>query len=286
MRLCRYDSDRLGVVRGGEVFDATAALDVIPPRRPPYPVGDPVIAALPALRPAIEAAADRATPRPLASVRLEAPVWHPGKIVAAPVNYRKHMEESEADPAINFNRQVLGIRTAGLFLKATSSIIGPADPVRLRFPDRRNDHEVELALVIGRTANAVAAADALSYVAAYCVGLDMTVRGTEDRSFRKSVDSYTVLGPWLVTADEVPDPSALPFSITVNGEVRQDARTSDLLLGVPELIEFATRFYTLHPGDVILTGTPEGVGPVRPGDVMHARIEGIGEMTVRVEAAA
>ncbi|WP_376091607.1 fumarylacetoacetate hydrolase family protein [Roseomonas sp. CCTCC AB2023176] len=286
MRLCRYDSDRLGVVRDGQVFDATAALEAIPPRRPPYPIGDPVVAALPELRPAIEAAAGRATPRPLSSVRLEAPVWHVGKVVAAPVNYRKHMEESEADPAINFNRQVLGIRTAGLFLKATSSIIGPSDPVRLRFPDRRNDHEVELALVIGRTARDVRAADALPYVAGYCVGLDMTVRGTEDRSFRKSVDSYTVLGPWLVTADEVPNPSDLPFSITVNGEVRQHARTSDLLLGIGELIEFATRYYTLHPGDVIMTGTPEGVGPVLPGDMMHARIEGIGEMTVRIEAAA
>ena len=125
----------------------------------------------------------------------------------------------------------------------------------------------------------------LQYVAGYSIGLDITIRGPEDRSFRKSPDSYTVLGPHLVTPDEVRVPSNLHVSISVNGTVRQDSNTSDLVLGVPELIAMASSFYTLYPGDVILTGTPQGVGPVRPGDVMEASIEIIGGMTVEVRVA-
>ncbi|WP_426957362.1 fumarylacetoacetate hydrolase family protein [Muricoccus radiodurans] len=282
MRLCRFDDDRLGLITGGQVRDVTAVLDAIPPQRPPYPPFDPVILALPHLRGAILAEAEYAEARPLAGQRLLPPVWHPGKVVAAPVNYRKHLEEAREDPGLNHGRQVETIRKAGLFLKATSSLIGPSDPVRLRHLDRRNDHEVELAVIIGRRADRVPAAEAMKHVAGYCIGLDMTVRGTEDRSFRKSGDTYTVLGPCMVTADELGDPSDLALELTVNGAVRQSASTRDLVLSVPELIEFASAFYTLHPGDVLLTGTPEGVGPVEPGDIMIASIARIGEMTVRV----
>jgi 2-keto-4-pentenoate hydratase/2-oxohepta-3-ene-1,7-dioic acid hydratase in catechol pathway len=113
----------------------------------------------------------------------------------------------------------------------------------------------------------------------------MTIRGPEERSFRKSPDSYSVLGPWLVTADEIPDASKLQVSIRVNDELRQDANTEDLVIDIPGLIEMASNFYTLHPGDVIFTGTPQGVGPVRPGDTMTATIERIGSMRVAVTAA-
>jgi len=176
------------------------------------------------------------------------------------------------------------IHKAGLFLKATSSLIGAGERIELIHLDRRNDHEIELAVVIGKPARNVSAADALNHVTGYCIGLDITIRGPEERSFRKSPDTYTVLGPWLVTADELNDPSQLAFTIAVNGEVRQDANTDDLVLGVRELIELASSFYTLHPGDVILTGTPQGVGPVRPGDVLLAKMDRIGEMRVNVEA--
>src|SRR5205085_207565 len=108
------------------------------------------------------------------------------------------------------------------------------------------------------------AAQALGCIAGYCIGLDMTIRGPEERSLRKSPDSYCVLGPCLVTRDEVPDPGQLGVKITVNGQVKQDAHTSDLILSVAELIEWGSSFYTLYPGDVILTGTPQGVGPVKP----------------------
>ncbi|MBB3948100.1 2-keto-4-pentenoate hydratase/2-oxohepta-3-ene-1,7-dioic acid hydratase in catechol pathway [Rhizobium skierniewicense] len=174
------------------------------------------------------------------------------------------------------------IRDIGLFLKASSSLIGPSDRVVIGKPERRNDHEIELAVVIGRIAKNVPAAEALDYVAGYAVALDMTVRGPEDRSFRKSLDTYSVLGPWLVTADELPDPACLDFELTVNGLTRQKANTRDLVLSVSELIEFASSFYTLHPGDLIFTGTPEGVGPVERGDRIVAGIDGVGSITIDV----
>jgi 2-keto-4-pentenoate hydratase/2-oxohepta-3-ene-1,7-dioic acid hydratase in catechol pathway len=172
-----------------------------------------------------------------------------------------------------------------MFLKATSSLVGPGEGVALVHTDRRNDHEVELAVVIGRRAKNVRREQAMDCIAGYCIGLDMTIRGPEERSLRKSPDSYCVLGPWLVTRDEIPDPGNLSLKIEVNGAPRQDAHTSDLILGVAELIEWGSSFYTLHPGDVLLTGTPQGVGPVRPGDVMTASIERIGAMRIAVSAA-
>src|SRR5262249_40951018 len=139
--------------------------------------------------------------------------------------------------------------------------------------------------VIGRTASHVRKEHALSYVAGYAIGLDITIRGSEDRSFRKSPDTHSVLGPWLVTADEIPNPGKLNLRITVNGELRQEANTERMILGVPELIELASSFYTLYPGDVIFTGTPEGVSPIEAGDEVLATIESIGTMRVPVRAA-
>ena len=127
--------------------------------------------------------------------------------------------------------------------------------------------------------------EALGYVAGYCIGLDITLRGPEERSLRKSIDTYCVLGPALVTADEIPDPGQLALELQVNGEPRQSANTRDLIIDVPGLIELASSFYTLHPGDVLLTGTPEGVAPIVPGDVMTARIERIGSMQVAVSSS-
>jgi 2-keto-4-pentenoate hydratase/2-oxohepta-3-ene-1,7-dioic acid hydratase in catechol pathway len=287
VRLCRFDDNRLGLVQGDLIRDVTGALDALPAFRYPLPLGDPFIAALPQLRERIRAAAQTAAAIPLAKVRLLSPVANPSKIVAAPVNYKKHLDEVTSDP--NLHHQSVAntqpIHQIGLFLKATSSLVGPSQGVVIRHSDRRTDHEVELAVVIGRRASAVKRADALGYVAGYCIGLDITIRGAEERSLRKSIDTYAVLGPWLVTADELADPSALDLSLFVNGEARQRSNTRHLILGVPELVELASSFYTLFPGDVILTGTPEGVGPIGPGDTMHARIEGIGEMDVPVSSA-
>jgi 2-keto-4-pentenoate hydratase/2-oxohepta-3-ene-1,7-dioic acid hydratase in catechol pathway len=287
MFLCQFDNHKLGVIENGMVRDITSVLDALPVHRYPFPMGDAFIEALPHLRERIATAATRGAAIPLSEVRLLRPVGNPGKVVGAPVNYQKHLDEVASDPNLHQQNKAhtAAIHQAGLFLKATSSLIGPSDEIVIRHPDRRTDHEVELAVVIGKRVNAVSAAHALEYVAGYCIGLDITVRGPEDRSFRKSIDTYSVLGPWLVTADQIPDPGNLDLSITVNGEQRQKSNTRNMILGVPQLIEFASAFYTLYPGDVIMTGTPEGVGPIEPGDVLHASVARIGEMTVHVKKA-
>jgi 2-keto-4-pentenoate hydratase/2-oxohepta-3-ene-1,7-dioic acid hydratase in catechol pathway len=272
------------VVTGKGIHDVTPALRELPAWTYPLPVFDPLIANLSRLRPLLEAQARQASPRPLDGAHLLSPVASPGKIIAAPVNYKKHLEEVLAQKEIHHGNLINEIHRAGLFLKATSSLVGPGEGIELVHLDRRNDHEIELAVIIGKVARNVTTSEALDHVAGYCIGLDITIRGPEERSFRKSPDSYTVLGPWLVTADELTDPSRLGLTIAVNGDVRQDANTDDLIVGVAELVEWASSFYTLHPGDVILTGTPQGVGPVRPGDVLLARMEKIGEMRVDVRA--
>ena len=285
MRLARFDDNRLGVVTGDQIRDVTTVLAALPPLGYPAPIGDRLVASLDTLRPAIAAAAAAATPRPVTGVRLLTPVANPSKLVAAPVNYARHAAESAADPTIHHHQHLADIERIALFLKATSALAGAGDGVALRHLDRRNDHEIELAVVIGLTADRVTRAAAMDHVAGYTIGLDMTVRGTEDRSFRKSIDTYAVLGPWLVTADEVGDPSALDLTLSVNGVARQMANTRDLVVDIPALIVWASSFYTLHPGDVIFTGTPDGVGPVVPGDVISATIAGIGTMNVAVRAA-
>ena len=290
MRVCRFDNQRLGIVEGDPptvVRDVTAALDVLPHVRYPLPTHDPLIAHLPQVLARARSLAIGAPALPMAERTLLSPVASPGKLVAAPVNYRAHLDEVRADKALHQNNpaHTVTIQTAGLFLKANSSLVGPGEGVVIRRPDRRTDHEVELAVVIGKQGSNIPRADAMGYVAGYTIGLDITIRGTEDRSFRKSVDTHSVLGPWFVTADDIPNPGDLDLEIAVNGEQRQKSNTSRLILGVPELIELASSFYTLYPGDVIFTGTPEGVSPIEAGDEIVATIEKIGTMRVRVRAA-
>lgn len=283
MRFCRFNDHRLGVVRDNLVHDVTAVLDGLPALRWPTPPGDHFFNHFDALRPQMQALADATPGVPVSSVRLLSPVGNPGKIIAAPVNYQLHLDESRADTAINFGTQVKTIADYGVFLKATSSMIGASQAVVADWPERRIDHEIELALVIGKTGFRISEAQALSHVAGYMIGLDMTIRGTEDRSFRKSLDTFTVFGPHVVTADEVSDPGQLDFELKVNGHSRQRSNTRHLIWGVQKLIAYASRAYTLYPGDIMMTGTPEGVAPVVGGDTMHAWMQGIGEMTVAVK---
>jgi 2-keto-4-pentenoate hydratase/2-oxohepta-3-ene-1,7-dioic acid hydratase in catechol pathway len=287
MRLCRFGDGRLGVVEGPIVRDVTAALEVLPSYRYPFPSHDVFIANLDQVIARVRAIANGSPSVPLAGLKLLSPVANPTKIIAAPVNYQKHLEEVKGDAQLHHNTQThtITIQKAGLFLKANSSLVGPGEGIALRHLDRRNDHEVELALIIGKTANNVSKSEALNYVAGYSIGLDITIRGTEDRSFRKSPDSYMVLGPWLVTRDEIANPGDLDLSISVNGEVRQNSNTKYMILGPAELIELASSFYTLYPGDIISTGTPEGVSPIVPGDTVVATVEKIGTMEVKVRAA-
>lgn len=291
MKICRFDDNRLGLIDGAEVIDVTEVLDHLPELRWPLPFGDPLIANLQSLAPHIRDAASRGARLSLSSVQLRSPVATPSKIIAAPGNYRKHVEIDTLDPGVDhgFHRAtMIGVErpvdSHGLFLKACSSLVGPADGVTLGWPDseRRVDHEVEIAVVIGRKAWRVSREEALDYVAGYAIGVDFTVRGTEDRSFRKSAESFALLGPWLTTADEIPDPTDISFWLSVDGEARQSSSTREITVDLAELIEIASRVYVLHPGDIIMTGTPEGVGPLRVGQTVKAGAAGIGEMEIAV----
>ena len=282
MRICRFDNDRLGVEIEDEVVDVTPVASRLPALRWPVPPGDHFIRHLARMREEMARVLATSPRKPLSAVRLLSPVANPGKIIGAPVNYMLHLKESRADAGIHHGADVKTIDTYGLFLKAGSSLVGPGEGVVSERADRRTDHEIELALVIGGGGRNISEAEALSHVAGYAIGLDMTIRGTEDRSYRKSLDTFSVLGPWMVTADEFGDPSAVDFELKVNGQTRQKANTRDLIFGVPKLISYASHAYRLDPGDVIMTGTPEGVGPVEPGDVMDCRIDRIGSMRVAV----
>lgn len=211
----------------------------------------------------------------IAGLSLAPPVPDPSKVIAAPVNYVDHMEEMSQDSHID---------SLGVFLKAPSSVLAAGGVVRLPYTDRRFDQEGELALVIGRRARNVAVADALHFIFGYTCLLDITMRGGEDRSTRKSFDSFTPMGPYLVTADEVGDLDSLELKCTVSGDLRQKVMIEDLIWGVPELVAYASSVMTLLPGDVITTGTPKGVGPLQDGDSVTVEISRVGSLSVNVSA--
>ena len=282
MRICRYNADKLGLVKGDQLIDVTIALDLLPETRWPRPPGDAMIAHLDVLKDEIENNRKMGYVQGVNNVVLRSPVANPTKIIGAPVNYRDHLDEAQADAAINLGREIKTIDEYGLFLKANSALAGAGEGIVLGHTDRRNDHEVEIAMIVGRTAKNVGYDEALDYVAGYSIGLDTTVRGVEDRSLRKSLDSYALVGPWMTTADEIENPDDLNFRISVNGEVRQESNTKFLIFDCRRLIEYASTFYTLYPGDVIMTGTPQGVGPLEPGDRLVCEADIIGHMEVEV----
>jgi len=201
------------------------------------------------------------------------------KIVAIGLNYRLHAQEAGA-----------AIPSEPIFfMKATSSICGPSDDVVIPKNSQKTDYEVELAIIIGSLARHVAKADARKHVAGYCVVNDVSEREFQiERGGQwtkgKSADTFCPTGPWLVTADEIPDPGKLALWTEVNGERRQNSNTGDLIFGVDEIVSYVSQFMTLLPGDVIPTGTPSGVGMgfkppkfLKPGDRVKLSVEGLGE---------
>ena len=286
MRICWYNDNRLGLVKGDRVYDVSKALEKLP--KPTYPAarnGDPLIVHLAKLRPDIEAAAT-GSGTPISDVKFLSPVASPTKVIGTPTNYADHIAEADKQRDVfTMKRPSANIDDQGLFLKANSCLIGAGEVVKLRFPQRRTDHEMELGVIIGKPASSIKLEDALNYVAGYCIALDMVVRGSQDRSMRKSVDTYGVAGPWMVTADEIADPQNLEFSLAVNGEIKQKSNTKNMIMDLKRQIQFGSEYYTLLPGDIIMTGTCSGVSQVKPGDVMHCEIEKIGAMDVRIGAA-
>src|SRR5712691_13509795 len=236
MKICRFNDDRLGIVVGGFVHDVTDLQTQIRSASPYAMLGDAVIAALPEWRERLSARARQVPGVPLADVAMRAPVARPSKVMAAPTSYADHIAEMAAARVAGGSKHTAKIGTDGIFLKANSALVGAAGGVPMRFPERRTDHEAELVVVIGKRGSNIEQARALDFVAGYCLGLDMTIRGPEDRSFRKSCDGYAVLGPWIVTADEIPDPDDVPLMLDVNGQRRQDTNTRHMVYDVRRLI--------------------------------------------------
>jgi 2-keto-4-pentenoate hydratase/2-oxohepta-3-ene-1,7-dioic acid hydratase in catechol pathway len=273
VKIARFNGGRIGIILGEHIVDVTAAAGVDAAEWPP--VGPlRLLRDFAALRPGIEAAAAAGEKLPLASVRLETPVPWPNKVIAYPVNYHAHGREMQAQYRAT---------NQGFFLKPSSAVSGPNDPVVLpRVPGREVHHESELAIIIGKEVRGLSRENWREAVFGYACLLDMVVRGREERVFRKAYDSFCPVGPWIVTADEVSDPAALDVKLWVGDELRQSANTRDLVLDIPGMIETASAVMTLYPGDIIATGTPEGVGPVVDGDRIRIVIDQIGEMNVDV----
>ncbi|MCF8482260.1 MAG: fumarylacetoacetate hydrolase family protein [Rhodospirillum sp.] len=209
-----------------------------------------------------------------------------GKFVCIGLNYADHARESGATPP----------KEPVVFMKATSAISGPNDPIEIPRGSEKTDWEVELGVVIGTKAKNVGEADALKHVAGYC-----TINDVSERAFQlerggqwvkgKSADTFGPIGPWLVTADAVPDPQALSLWLEVDGERRQNGTTADMLFTVAQVISHLSTFMSLHPGDVISTGTPAGVGLgmkpptfLKPGQTLRLGVEGLGEQSTRTVA--
>jgi 2-keto-4-pentenoate hydratase/2-oxohepta-3-ene-1,7-dioic acid hydratase in catechol pathway len=220
-------------------------------------------------------------PRALSGLRLLAPVTRPEKIICVGLNYRDHAAES-GQPVPE---------QPVLFAKYRNSLIGPGASIKLpRAAPERVDYEAELAVVIGRPASRVDASSALEYVAGYTCANDVSARDLQSRGGQwvhgKAIDTFLPLGPWLVTTDEIGDPQRLRIRCTVSGEVLQDSNTKQMVFGVAELISFISQTISLTTGDIIITGTPPGVGTartpprfLRAGDTVTVNIEGIGDLT-------
>ncbi len=274
MKICRFtlksDPDRaphLGVVLDGAVRDVTAITELLPAQRWPLPIGDQLIAALPDLCARMAALAGLAEPISLDDVSLLSPVANPAKFVCGAGNWKHH--------GAPFGMM-------GFMGKAVTSLAGPGEGVQLRWPDRDTVHEPELAIIIGKECSNISEAEALEYVAGYACALDMTLKPErEDWAFCKSFDSYGVIGPWLVTADEVADPSALGYQFRVNGELRGERSFGDLTGSPAQMIAYASTAMTLYPGDIVLSGAAD-VAPVAVGDVMTLNIPSIGTMETTV----
>lgn len=275
MKIASFDEDRIGVVDGDALIDVTSRIG--PAAEGSHSSMRRLIAAWPTLDP--ERLTEGMPRLPLSSVTLRAPIPDPTKILAAPVNYRDHQSEMQ---------QEWHVSGLGFFLKSPSSIADPGSTVVLPYHDRRFDQEGELGCVIGRRARRVSAEEALDYVFGYTGALDITMRGGEDRSTRKSFETFTPLGPWIVTAAEFGDPGDVDLRCSVSGVERQHANTRDLIWGVAQLVSYASWISPLEPGDVIITGTPAGVGPLRDGDDVRldlARLGGPLEVRVSDEGA-
>jgi 2-keto-4-pentenoate hydratase/2-oxohepta-3-ene-1,7-dioic acid hydratase in catechol pathway len=278
VRIALFDDFQLGFVNDNKMYDVGALL--FSEQKPLCPMIE-LIRNYGIYKEIIESRYTACKAYDLADVRLRQPVSHPGKIVAAPVNYMSHKKE------MNVQHTARGL---GFFLKANSSIIGPNDRIILPASKRgrRIDHELELAFIIGKKAKIVKAEDAHQYIFGFTGLNDVTLRpdehNEEERCLRKSFDTFTPMGPWITTLEDIPDFNNMTMSLLVNGEIRQQVNTKEMVCGIAELVEIYSHVLTLEPGDIIATGTPEGVAPLKSGDTVTIDIEHIGAFSNPVTA--
>jgi 2-keto-4-pentenoate hydratase/2-oxohepta-3-ene-1,7-dioic acid hydratase in catechol pathway len=280
MKIANFNQGRIGIVEGTAIADISDVIGYDSVSWPPTGMLR-FIAAFNHTRPRILEKLRTADRIPFADVQLNCPVAWPNKVIAYPANYHAHIDEMKAGTGLISKFDASG---QGFFLKANSSLSGPNDSIVLPdLPDREIHHECELAIIIGKGGRGISRERALEHVFGYSCLIDVVVRGKEERVMRKSFDSFCPMGPYLTTADEVPRYDDIDIELSVNGELRQKANTRNLIVGVPEMIAMASSVMTLYPGDIIASGTPAGVGPLKAGDQVAIRIAGVGEMTLDVE---
>lgn len=282
MKIATFDNWRVGVLDGELISDIT---DLISDWEPEWPFSWMLkfIARFDELRPQISAYLDHAPRLSLTAVRLHPPIPAPSKIIAAPVNYRLHQNEMGGAKGVYRDANIKTIEHYGLFLKPSSSIVGHGDTITLPFAGRRTDHEAEVGVIIGKTVRNLAESDADDAIFAITGLLDLSVRGQEDRPFRKGFDGFCPIGPAMVTRDEIEDLENVAFRLRVNGTLRQQGNTKDMIYPIRRLVSLASYQTTLHPGDIIASGTPEGVGEVKVGDTLELDVEGVGTLITLVD---
>ena len=293
MKICHYNNGQAGIVVGDQVYNIGEALIKAGLARQNYTMLEIVDALVnnPAAMQIARDAAQGSGALALASVRLHAPIPNPGSLWAAAANYRAHQKEmiermGSADRVTKTNDELM----AEFFLKTTSSIIGPGETVVLPKISKLVDFECELCAVIGKRARKVSEDQALDHVFGYMMCWDISQRdpwgkGMQNtRNIRKGFDTFTALGPWIVTKDEVGEPQNLSIKVLQNGKEAMTAHTSDMICGLRDHIRFLSSCLTLRTGDLITTGTPAGVSKLHDGDHLHGTLEKVGSMELHVKA--
>ena len=292
MKICHYNEHEAGVVQDDRVYPIGQTLIGAGHLRQGYTMEE-VINALVNQPEAMQCVRQVLKGRsvPLAQVQLLAPLENPGSLWAAAANYKDHQAEMKAASGgpdrSAFSKDDL---MAEFFLKPSSSIIGPGGTIVIPKVSNHVDYEAELCVVIGKKARNLSEAQALDCVFGYTICWDISQRDPwgrdrqNTRNIRKGFDTFTALGPWIVTKDELPEPQDTRILVELNGKHVMTAHTKDMICGVRDHIRFLSSVLTLRPGDLITTGTPAGVAKLAPGDKLKGKIEKIGEMTLNVAA--
>ena len=300
MKLAHYIKNgevKVGIVKNGFLFDVREASERLPlPIRKDLLTIDQLLSAgaISSLQQVEEKVTGAPSGVPVESVKLLSPVQNPEKIMLIAINYHSHSREQNVEPPT----------APYVFTRFRNALIGPGDPILLPKVSKKVDWEVELAVIIGKAGKYIAREDSMNHVAGYAISNDVSFRDFQYSTKLpdgkttlglnwmkgKGLDSSFPLGPWLVTKDEIPNPHALEISLSVNGKQKQRFKTSDMIFKIESLIEYISAGITLQPGDVISTGTPEGVGAatsgpfLKDGDIVEGSIDRIGTLSNPVKA--